>query len=127
MNKPKHTPGKWTAVFTEEEALITAPATCGGGHWFTLAQCDRKLDNCDANAQLIAAAPELYKACDEALRLLCHVGYENGKGEINLETAMETIVSLKNALSVVNPEEYDFDYKRFVNLIGKELNNERLK
>ncbi len=68
MNKPKHTPGRW--YYDEETQTVRAPAVIGDGHWFTVATCDRRNDNNDADARLIAQSPNLLKIAQEMLAIL---------------------------------------------------------
>ena len=60
-----HTPGPWRAVLTyvhsvrEDRRTITSVADCG--------LTPRRAEEAQANARLIAAAPELLEACKAAL------------------------------------------------------------
>ncbi len=104
MNKPKYTSGPWKYRTTKDDKSIKIIGDYTDWDFVHIAKLPNVGITDEANARLIAAAPTLYKACDDALSLLCHVGYVDGTGEINMEVAMETIVSLKNALSAANPE-----------------------
>lgn len=70
MSDSRHTPGPWTATLgytptvKAGDTLLAAPSARAddlGG---------RQLSELHANARLIAAAPDLLAACEEALRLL---------------------------------------------------------
>lgn len=69
MNQPKHTPGPWHVLdHPNREYFVYGPdgnlvANCDG--WINHTLADKQ-----ANARLIAAAPELLEACIEALRQL---------------------------------------------------------
>ena len=66
-----HTPGPWEAVqltpshWTSPEWAITGPRQGIGAD--LIGHCYRQRDNAEANARLIAAAPELLAALDECL------------------------------------------------------------
>ena len=61
MSESKHTPGPWDVDFSGPARLaITGPSE------ETIARCDMQCENGDvdeANARLIAAAPDLLEAC----------------------------------------------------------------
>ena len=66
-NQPKHTPGPWT--IHKQNAYHISYVVRGGKKENQIAQCfnwqDKGFDvNSEANAQLIAAAPELLEALD---------------------------------------------------------------
>jgi len=68
MTEQKHTPGEWK--FDERFDEVRSPmrtvaeiADADGIVW----HCGLDSDECQANARLIAAAPELLEACQEAL------------------------------------------------------------
>lgn len=63
MNKPKHTPGPWVA--TKFMGTYGGPDTWG----VRLSNDTGITPMLEANARLIAAAPELLEACREALKL----------------------------------------------------------
>lgn len=71
MNEPKHTPGPWS-VRKNDHSCVSGPRMSidGSGRkigTFTVASCLGYKDEREANARLIAAAPELLKAlqaCD---------------------------------------------------------------
>ena len=68
MNKAKHTPGPWIAgrAHSGMKAVILANDTVG--HAFNLATLNMQYDERDADAALIAAAPDLLAALDRLTR-----------------------------------------------------------
>jgi len=71
---------------------------------------DKENKEQQANALLIAAAPELLQACKNTLNILCSTGYEinKDKTELNLNffaDSMDIISHLKNIVNKVEGEE----------------------
>ena len=71
----KHTPGPWK--FKPINYCGTTPVYCGdileksiGGTGMIIAQCNGDTETANANARLIAAAPELLEACKEMLKYI---------------------------------------------------------
>ncbi len=92
MSKPKHTPGPWKAHSTygrglsEERFSLMGAVSSDDG--FNVAQCeaDAKIEDwqerreiMDANAALIAAAPEMLEALEDIL------SYAQAHGEFGLD------------------------------------------
>jgi len=63
-----HTPGPWTIKQATSSAMVSVYA--GGFNVACTGSANVEEDNADANARLIAAAPELLEACREALNML---------------------------------------------------------
>lgn len=68
-----HTPAPWRLVARKEGWAVKAAEGC------VLAGVSRfsggtRMSECEPNARLIAAAPELYKACQRALAVLMAMG-----------------------------------------------------
>lgn len=97
----KHTPGPWKAQNGMHAAIVW-----GKGEYaldFMVARCSRaKSDIIDethnANAHLIAAAPELLVACDAAMHALRSYQYGNGSSDL----AEATANALEEAISKAN-------------------------
>ena len=74
MASPKHTPGPWTAVYTPSmklDGVHIRPRT----NTLEIAYCNSsESTRPEADARLIAAAPELLEACLEAFKHLDHLG-----------------------------------------------------
>ena len=88
-NQPKHTPGPWT--IHKQNAYHISYVVRGGKKENQIAQCfnwqDKGFDvNSEANAQLIAAAPDLL----EALKMMLEGGLEGPTSQA-IETALATI------------------------------------
>lgn len=66
----KHTQGPWKLVEVNDETVKGAVHVYGGGAAITTDVWGPTLAESDANARLIAAAPDLLAACEEALRQL---------------------------------------------------------
>ena len=89
MSKGTHTPGPWVAdgngVILGGEYAGTSICETYKAHWLASFGRNGKeayaalVRDAEANAQLIAAAPELLEACRE--RLLCDEMYEQGTSE----------------------------------------------
>ncbi|MDD5265147.1 MAG: hypothetical protein PHU43_10000, partial [Candidatus Bipolaricaulis sp.] len=58
----------------------------------------------EANARLIAAAPDLYQACRLAMSVLA-VEYENGTGKLDASKALHAFGNLKYAVARADGEE----------------------
>lgn len=95
MNKPKFTSGSWEVC--GDGVNVFAPET-DTSITDVVHPCSTPIEEQEANARLIASAPTLYKACENALSLLCDIGYENDTGTVDFKCAMETIGRLKNAI-----------------------------
>lgn len=78
MSDTKFTPGPWTAE--AENVHVGCVAICHGDAdtWFEI-WSENWGDGVDqkANANLIAAAPELYEALEQAVTLMQDSGYQN--------------------------------------------------
>ncbi len=109
MNKPKHTPGRW--YYDEETQTVRAPAVIGDGHWFTVATCDRRNDNNDADARLIASAPETAAERDRLKALVI-------KLLTNVELAKVAIGALVTGCTEDKPED-DAVYSHLVDVIAE--------
>lgn len=57
MNEPKHTPGPWKKMYSDR--VTTASDTDGSK---SIAHCYNDVHDCEANARLIVAAPDLLAA-----------------------------------------------------------------
>ena len=92
----KHTPGPW--MVNDQPSIypyVTAPSREGGPHRITLANCPHPADafhvhERDANAHLIAAAPEMLEACKEALRLIRN---QTGNWQLGTEDMLERAIA----------------------------------
>lgn len=98
-NETKHTPGPWVAQReeTEDSEKYVIDAS-GGGYTVCVAVtiCGRGED--EANASLIAAAPELLSACEHAVTLLSpfeDAGLSLGLGPDALYPIKSAIVKAK--------------------------------
>lgn len=84
MGKPKHTPGPWTAICDDNfkrvtkhdghtrMALISTSATDERVIAIDCTSSGADYDEDCANAALIASAPEMYAALEDAIKLLEH-------------------------------------------------------
>ena len=82
MSEPKHTPGPWNMLHDSsfDECVIFAERAdeqvdiCEVSTYITMSNDDNRIDvdQIIANANLIAAAPDLYKALDKACQRNCH-------------------------------------------------------
>jgi len=77
MGNVKHTPGPWVALYDERRGnyQISSEAKDGMGHWIANTKCESVPAHHEANAHLIAAAPDLYaalKECEVTLRVMGH-------------------------------------------------------
>lgn len=80
MSAPKFTPGPWS-THREGHSTVYVDAPLGGGVLQEVAACGPTAEGAeqqDANARLIAAAPELYEAL-EAVELACRMGIPPGE------------------------------------------------
>jgi len=91
--KTEHTPGPWAVRninYGEFRSVGTIQAANGlkvvepGGIW------GASLPECDANASLVAAAPDLLAACKESLDLLRDMSMGNHRVALNLEASIAT-------------------------------------
>lgn len=73
MSKSKHTPGPWYASINEGQAYRISQQPTGGTFWIAETFAGVMGNEEEANANLIAAAPDLLDACVEALDRLRHV------------------------------------------------------
>lgn len=87
----KHTPGPWNHG---EDGFVYSP--CGK---YTLADphyADLDIDEREANARLIAAAPELLAACEQALKVVdAHRRASGGDGDITAALIRSAIAKAK--------------------------------
>ncbi len=68
--KATHTPGPWVARFTQHEWVVSSPVAGEYGQRIAITNDgDRGQDSNEANAHLIAAAPDLLAACQEAVNI----------------------------------------------------------
>lgn len=80
MEKPGFTPGLWPLTRTGDgKRYVVGDGLVGGPGGYEVAEVYS--DDCDpdearANANLIAAAPELYEAVERALRHAQHLGID---------------------------------------------------
>lgn len=65
MSKPKHTPGPWESIVREEKDGIWAYIGPANERTYHILKMDACNDERQANAALIAAAPELYSLLDQ--------------------------------------------------------------
>jgi hypothetical protein len=90
----KHTPGPWNP--------IKSPDDCGGGWWIQGPEINECRDltilspnfSTEANARLIAAAPDLLAAAESALAFLEQLGYHGG-GNTPAANLMRAITKAK--------------------------------
>lgn len=83
----KCTPGLW---HVRDGAEVGEYHVCAPGH--TVAVCDaRPPEECEANARLIAAAPELLEACKKSLEWLEGIDPEQEKKNDGLDNLRQTI------------------------------------
>lgn len=101
MNNPKHTPGPWSVLYSSNKY----PSIHAGETKTPIAvlyeyvsETDRDLlDNAEANARLIAAAPELLEALENiaaSLRTL--------KKAVGLESHVAEMLGMDDHLTVIN-------------------------
>ena len=103
MAEPKWTPGPWHVVDGKEVA-----AQDGGVA--EIVTWHRDHDEIVANAHLIAAAPDLYEACDEALRFLDRGLGDYCAGDGGVEMWMLAIQDkLRDAIRKARGEEVEAD------------------
>ena len=86
----KHTPGPWFALSGGNVTRNTGPHWAAAGIY--IAQVDQKSMSCEANARLIAAAPELAEACQALISLV------NGPMPINWNTVADVHILARAAL-----------------------------
>ena len=87
----KHTPAPWYRIPRGDEwsrwgrgdigTKEPKPETMDGDNWWTVASVNGLRDEADANANLIAAAPELLEALIDAEAKLCVAEYHLDRGE----------------------------------------------
>lgn len=103
----KHTPGPWYTAKWKHSVIPFGVQSEGTGNICEISMCcvqgmrinkDKQIEIVNANAYLIAAAPELLEAANSALSLLCTV-YQNGVAKIKIEQAGDVIGSLKSAIA----------------------------
>lgn len=85
MSKTEHTPGPWSIHHTEPRSGEVAVVYCTTtGYVNICGASDREWSNSinDANAHLIAAAPDLYEAAYEALEDMQAVRHSCGTYEL---------------------------------------------
>lgn len=68
----KHTPGPWTANFVEPAPEVRAESGPAVVAWMGFDDSNRAIKEHQANARLIAAAPDLLHACHWVLSSLRH-------------------------------------------------------
>lgn len=92
MSAPKITAGPWTACFAHDgKGTIFSWHVTGSPHGSTHPVCGlasvspmlRSYDEDRANAMLIAAAPDLYEACDLIEQVVAPSGLRHGNKELN--------------------------------------------
>lgn len=79
--KPKHTPGPWRVVRANPSPTSGEWMISGSKPGYLAEVRDCGSGDVQANARLIAAAPELLAACEAAARLAWEVGCETVDGE----------------------------------------------
>lgn len=91
--KAQHTPGPWKVSRTGEELQISAISTPG---YFAVIRgaCAGAHEQGEANARLIAAAPELLEALEELVGWLAEARLEMG-GHIGLDDARAAIAKAR--------------------------------
>lgn len=87
-----HTPGPWHIRKGPDRYIVADPEKVDGGiSWVTVARAYPDAKEQDANARLIAAAPELLAACEAALRYLDYtdpMGVESQEEQDLLDAAI---------------------------------------
>ena len=79
MNATNYTPGPWERVDISTSRVTKRERLCGCDVWMEL-EYDRS-DEGEANARLIAAAPDLLEACRQIVWKLSHNYSPSGKGD----------------------------------------------
>ncbi|KKL15810.1 hypothetical protein LCGC14_2501870 [marine sediment metagenome] len=69
-----HTPGPWEIIISPDDGHRHILAVVQGSHKNVCALSVRSIRETDANAHLIAAAPELLEACEEIKEWLMYIG-----------------------------------------------------
>lgn len=67
MTKPAHTPGPWRIKEGPRHTIDSCDLTIAGDIFLLADINGPNYPHCHPNAHLIAAAPELYEACEAAL------------------------------------------------------------
>jgi hypothetical protein len=77
----KHTPGPWRAHYSKrfENYSIFGGGKSTDAHWICITKCESTPRDHEANARLIAAAPELLEAAQVALNYI-----ENTESELGI-------------------------------------------
>lgn len=94
--KTKHTPGEWMILISEDEPCTKIIAETDGGHYVIAEsysignECD--LTQAEANARLIAAAPELLETLRTAYAYL-RAGNESL--EIKIHNLLEKVINTR--------------------------------
>ena len=81
----KHTPGPW-AIEKKSEGHSIVNRSFEGDEW-CIAEVYKQTDIAIANANLIAAAPDLLEALDYALSALAHCRADKGYGSMQSRAA----------------------------------------
>lgn len=100
MGNLKHTPGEWLARIDEIGIDIIQTNTGFGitdlGNYDKLRKADYNIETAKANAKLIAAAPDLLKACISALKDVQEINkmlITNGHhGYVLMETELDEVI-----------------------------------
>jgi hypothetical protein len=105
MSKAKHTPGPWKAIEWSCHARTTVVKQMGDIN-LVVAECSghgREASYSLADAALIAAAPELLEACEEAQKELLGVSsyLETCEPEIITQNLDSLVASLQAKLAIV--------------------------
>lgn len=83
----KHTPGPWTSLFSQEEGAYLIRTK---DHYIATTNCNTSDD--EVNARLIAAAPELLKACECLLDRYVSLINSGDCGNWNIEEESEVLM-----------------------------------
>jgi hypothetical protein len=95
MNKPKHTSGPWK--HRKKEGSVEIIGNYTDRNFVRIAELSNHIDNMDeANAQLIAAVPDLFKALQEIvadMQVMSHE-YQEGVKPFSCENAEKLIAKI---------------------------------
>lgn len=69
MSEAKHTPGPWRALESPSRRHSGTYQIWGGKHWIANTKCESCPAHHDANARLIAKAPELLDGLEKCMEM----------------------------------------------------------
>lgn len=102
MNKAKHTPGPWLAGRAHSGMKAVVLANDNQGHAFNLAMLNKQYAERDADAALIAAAPDLLAALDRLARAAANRDHTMGDPLRLLDCQAELREATKEARALID-------------------------